>query len=75
MSKTLEMLLTLIRIFWSVITCNICKDAPEVLFFDGNAKLRCSMDFQRLVDIKPQGILDSLVGKEVVNFKMAPIID
>ena len=39
-----------------VFQCLLCKDAPPVLIFDGNAKLRCSLDFHRDVDKCTEGI-------------------
>lgn len=33
-----------------VYKCEICKDCPEILIFDGNSKLRCSLAFDRMVD-------------------------
>ena len=39
-----------------VFKCIICKDSPEVLIFDGNAKLRCSLDFNREIDKSVEGL-------------------
>ena len=38
-----------------IFKCEICKDSPEVLIFDGNSKLRCSLPFNRRVnkEIRP----------------------
>ena len=33
-----------------IFKCILCKDSPEIVIFDGNAKLRCSLDFNREIN-------------------------
>lgn len=43
-----------------IFKCEICKESPEVLIFDGNAKLRCSLPFNRRVDHNTRPIDDKV---------------
>ena len=47
-----------------VFKCIICKDSPEVLIFDGNAKLRCSLDFNREINKNVEGFRGEVDVKE-----------
>lgn len=45
-------------------SCEICKESPQVIIFDGNAKVRCSMDFHNSVDKSIPDGFDGVINTE-----------